>query len=466
MKPLSVLKSWFDPSDPDTLRLRREQLGLALAVGRGGPLAMIIIVAGISAVALQWHGPGRVAVWAAIALAGMMVNRTIAIRVKRRLEAGGPYAPLNAAYFAGCVVIVLSIASSGPLFWVPGDPANHLFVLLLLMVGTNLGVVQQAMHPPAAAAGGLYLATAFGLCIAEQDFGHLLLAALGSVMLVILVDTSKRTARSAEAVLKLRISEQALLEQHKEMAAELREANRAKSEFFARMSHELRTPLNAVIGFSDMMMQQTLGPVGTEAYLDYLKHIHGSGTHLLGLINDILDLSKLEAGRLQLREGEVDLKEAVDGALGMLRLRAAEGGVALINEVPDGLELKADETAVRQILLNLAMNAIKFTPPEGQVRWSAAFDPADKDAVLLRVEDTGCGIAAADIAHVFEPFGQSRGAFEAKERGTGPGLPIVRSLMQLHGGEASIDSVLGEGTTVTLRFPAARLLHSGRRAAA
>ncbi len=155
MKPLSVLKSWFDPSDPDTLRLRREQLGLALAVGRGGPLAMTIIVAGISAVALQWHGPGRVAVWAAIALAGMIVNPAIAVRVKRRLEAGGPYAPLNAAYFAGCVVIVLSIASSGPLFWVPGDPANHLFVLLLLMVGTNLGVVQQAMHPPAAAAGGL-----------------------------------------------------------------------------------------------------------------------------------------------------------------------------------------------------------------------------------------------------------------------------------------------------------------------
>ncbi|BCW88642.1 Sensor histidine kinase RcsC [Alphaproteobacteria bacterium SO-S41] len=467
----SFLADWFDPRDPEALELRRDQLSIAASVARGGPLPMLFIVGCIAAIALEWHGIALVGGWVVGATTAICLSDIVLRRVKARLKTGASYRALNAAYVASSALIVTSLALAGPLFWIQDNVSSHLFLLLLLMIGPSLAVAQQASHPPTAAMASIYLLTALALCLHQGEMAYTLLAVVCLILLAMLASVVVRTSRTTVAMLTLRNSEHRLLEQQKdlmaqqdELVAQLRDANQSKADFLARMSHELRTPLNAVIGFSDVMRQESLGPIGTPAYLDYLGHIHSSGSHLLGLINDILDLSKMEAGRFELREGLVDLWEVVHDATSMVKLRAAEGEVTLVNEVPQGIELTADETAVRQIAINVVTNAIKFTPPGGQVRWSVGHDL--DGALLLKITDTGVGIAASDMERVFEAFGQARNGYSAKERGTGLGLPIVRTLMRLHGGEALLDSVPGEGTTVTLRFPSGRIRSNGRKAAA
>ena len=230
------------------------------------------------------------------------------------------------------------------------------------------------------------------------------------------------------------------------------------------MSHELRTPLNAVIGFSDLMRLEMMGPIGTPVYLDYLNDINASGAHLLKVISEILDMSKIEAGKLELKETESDLRAAFADAFGMLRLRARDGGVVLTNAICEDLRVVADDTALRQVALNVVMNAIKFTPEGGRVEVSAAIGP--DGGIAICVADTGCGIRAEDIERVFEPFGQGRHDIAAKERGTGLGLPIVRSLMRAHGGDAHLESAPGRGTTVTLTLPKERVLAAPQAQAA
>ncbi len=463
--------AWYDPQDPETLTLRRGQLRIAATIARGGPLQMFVVVGFIAALALEWHEPALVGLWAAAACGLVGVSDAIAKWVKARIETDAPYRILNAVYVSSSALVVISVASAPPLFWIEDVPEIHLFLLLLLLIGPSIAVAQQACHPPAAVMATLYVATAIVLCLREGETAYFLLAAFALVILAMLGSVVVRISNMTVMMLKLRESELALvvrqtslLDQQRELVAQLREANEAKSHFLARMSHELRTPLNAVIGFSDVMMQESMGPVGTPVYLDYLKHINSSGAHLLELINDILDLSKLEAGHFELREGIVDLWEVVEGATAMVQLRAEAGGVRLVNAVRPGITLQADETAVRQIVLNVVANAIKFTPSGGEVVWSA-LHALDGD-VVLKLRDSGVGIRPEDIERVFEPFGQSQSGFVAQERGTGLGLPIVRTLMQLHGGEATLESVLGAGTTVALRFPATRVIGSPDRIAA
>ena len=184
-------------------------------------------------------------------------------------------------------------------------------------------------------------------------------------------------------------------------------ANAAKSEFLAKMSHELRTPLNAIIGFSEMMVTEALGPVGNTRYKDYARDISESGSHLLDLINDILDLSKVEAGKMQLFERDIDLKDAILGAVHFVTGRAREGGIALSAVLGDGLpRLRADKRAMKQILLNLLSNAVKFTPHGGQVTIKAATDRRNR--IVISVTDTGIGIPETEIARITQPFQPDR----------------------------------------------------------
>jgi len=233
-------------------------------------------------------------------------------------------------------------------------------------------------------------------------------------------------------------------------------ANRTKSEFLANMSHELRTPLNAIIGFSDMIRNQSFGPMNIPKYSEYADDINQSGTHLLKLINDILDLSKIEAGAIDLLEDTVDVSRAIDSCLHLIKARADAGGLAVTLDLDAPLPpLRADERKFKQILINLLSNAIKFTPAGGDVKvsvWASA-----DDGYVFRIADTGIGIASNDIALALTPFKQVDGDLNRKFDGTGLGLPLAKSLAEMHGGSLELESEVGVGTTVTLRFPAERV---------
>ncbi len=233
-------------------------------------------------------------------------------------------------------------------------------------------------------------------------------------------------------------------------------ANRAKTEFLANMSHELRTPLNAILGFSEVIKTQMFGPIAPK-YADYAGDIHASGQHLLDLINDVLDLAKLEAGKLDLRETDISLPSIVAQSIGLLRQRAKDADVTLNVELPDNLPaLRADERAVKQVLLNLLTNAVKFTPEGGTVVTRVAAHP--RKGLIISVIDSGIGMSESEIEIALAPFGQIDSKLARKHQGTGLGLPITRSLVRLHGGDIAIESTPGKGTTISAHFPAVRLI--------
>lgn len=234
-------------------------------------------------------------------------------------------------------------------------------------------------------------------------------------------------------------------------------ANRAKSEFLAHMSHELRSPLNAIIGFTEVMTACMFGPVEPPRYREYVEDINASGVHLLAVINDLLDLSKAESGRMELNEATVRIEDAAASATRLVRERAYEATVKLTLDVPGTLpDLRADERMIKQIILNLLTNSVKFTRPGGTVAVSARLD--GQGLLSLSVKDDGVGIAAADIPKVLEAYGQADIARSRSSEGTGLGLALVKSMAELHGAGIEIDSTPGEGTTVTVRFPADRLV--------
>jgi cell cycle sensor histidine kinase DivJ len=228
------------------------------------------------------------------------------------------------------------------------------------------------------------------------------------------------------------------------------DASRAKSRFLANMSHELRTPLNAILGFSEVMTHQMFGPLGTR-YVDYAQLIHESGGHLLGLINSILDMSKIEAGRFKLQPERFDLSEVAVQALRFVRFLAERNGVTLEEAVdPPARHMVADKRAVTQILINLISNGVKFTPRGGMVRIAAKLHGND---VEISVADTGVGIDPADLKRLGQPFEQVDSEYTRAKEGTGLGLALVRALANMHGGSMAIESLVGEGTTVRIRLP-------------
>ena len=239
------------------------------------------------------------------------------------------------------------------------------------------------------------------------------------------------------------------------------QANRAKSEFLANVSHELRTPLNAVIGFSEVMLQEVFGSLGNDRYREYAADIRQSGTHLLGVINDLLDFSKLEAGHLNLHIEPVDLAATVDKTIRLMRDRAEADNVALVADVARiSLPFHADERKVTQILLNLVSNAIKFTPAGGRVIVRVT---QTEEGIQIAVTDTGIGMSRDEIVLALSPFGQINSSANRRHTGTGLGLPLSKSLAELHGGALDVESAPGAGTTVTVRLPTAGLKEDGSR---
>ena len=232
-------------------------------------------------------------------------------------------------------------------------------------------------------------------------------------------------------------------------------ANHAKSEFLANMSHELRTPLNAIIGFSEIIAHELFGPLGNEKYLDYMKDIHQSSLHLLGIINDVLDMSKIEAGKQELSKELLNIRHLIEEVIRMMREQAEKRAIELVTKLSDEeVEIWADELAIKKIFLNLLSNAIKFSRDGGEVCIRVVSD--EPDLAVVEFEDHGIGMTEEELERALQPFGQAKPSTTSNYGGTGLGLPITKGLIEAHGGRLAIESRTGQGTIARISLPTER----------
>jgi two-component system cell cycle sensor histidine kinase PleC len=449
-------------------RARESRLELALLRGvlenlKPNRLLMPIFAAAVCLMFSPWVKAGTLCLWYALVLGSLLPQ----LLVSRILPAGNQSPAETGRWLklasAANLLYVVCWTSLGWLLWVPGNDFNHLLIQLVLattltahaaLVGPSrpvaiiafcwYGVVMTLVPLQAHAPVYNYLAgvapfyVAYVAVMARQHH----VRARAALML-----TEERNALLAELVCAKLESDRG---REKAEAASL-----AKSQFLANMSHELRTPLNAIIGFSELISTRIFAAEPERNY-EYAKMIHGSGMHLLTLINDILDLAKIEAGRWKLEEHELDLARTTSEVMQLVAAKAQGGGVSLENAVPAELPfLFADARAVRQMLINLLSNAVKFTPEGGKVRIFAEMDGFGD--LEFGVSDTGIGIAPEDMGRIFDSFGQGKHDVTIADKGTGLGLAIVKGLAEAHGGSVALDSDVGRGTIVTITFPGARL---------
>ncbi len=345
------------------------------------------------------------------------------------------------------------------------DESSSTFMLFVMLLVVAVSSMLASSLPTAVFAATFPVTTAIALdFILQGTLRHYILALMALTAQGYFAALTYRLYSSTLATLEARAEKDALigeLEQAKAISDEARRraeaANIAKSRFLAQMSHELRTPLNAILGFSEVMKTEVFGQHAVPAYKEYSADIHNSGVHLLGLINEILDLSRIEAGRYELNEESVSLVAIVEDCHHLLKLRASNRGIT-IHEVfePAMPRLWADERAIRQICLNLLSNAIKFTPQGGEiwlkVGWTAS------GGQYVSVKDTGAGIPEEEIPVALASFGQGSNSIKSAEQGAGLGLPIAKSLVDLHGGTFTLKSKLRIGTEVVVTFPPERVV--------
>lgn len=369
-------------------------------------------------------------------------------------------------YTIGSIVSGVLWGFAGFMFFVPGTIALEAFIVILSM-GMAIGAMaSHSSHLPAFYGFSFPTLLPMSLTLALMaDPQHVVLSILGLIYLAILVVAARSLNRALTASLRLRYENAGLIENLKSARIAAEAASRAKSEFLATMSHELRTPLTAIIGFSEILHDESFGPLGTPQYRDYAGDILESGTHLLTLINDILDLSKAEAGKLELTETLIDVGGTIETVLRLLSERAHRAGLSLGSALPSyPVIIRADERALKQILLNLLSNAIKFTPSGGSVQ--VGMEQQADGRLTIFVRDTGIGIAAEDIPKAMTAFGQLDSSLSRQHEGTGLGLPLVRTLTELHGGDFRLDSALGIGTTAFVQLPAERIMPAPGKLAA
>jgi two-component system cell cycle sensor histidine kinase PleC len=344
--------------------------------------------------------------------------------------------------------------------------------LAAVMVVLSVGAILSSPIPAAAVASTLPIA----LCMAavhilEPTFFNVMVALCTLTAEILFLHLASHLYDQNVQNLAYRAEKDAIfaeLEQAKAVSDEARRraevANRAKSQFLATMSHELRTPLNAILGFSELMRGEMLGPIGNPAYKAYLDDIHSSGQHLLRIINDILDLSRIEAGKRELREELASLPEIAHEACSLLDLKAREKEIRVVEIFEEDLsKVVVDEQAMRQVVLNLVSNALKFTPAGGEVTVKVGRTQAGGQYISVR--DNGPGIPEDEIPVVLSAFGQGAISIKQAEQGTGLGIPIVQALIHLHGGNFTLRSKVGVGTEAIAMLPAKRVVSAFMRGA-
>ena len=355
------------------------------------------------------------------------------------------------------------------LFWEGANSLQAIYLVSFIMAIIAVRLLVVNNFTPVLVAGTGVMSVALAIrCAIQAEPVFIALAGLIIVLEVFFLFIARQLADTARDMVKFKSQKDTLIEELKlerdraeaeKVNAE--EANKAKSIFLATMSHELRTPLNAIMGFSEILKRELFGPLSVPAYKDYAGDIHHSGGYLLDLINDILDLSRIEAGRREIQEEPFDLLACVKSAQALLNGKASEKSVAVKVEITSSLpKLMGDLRGVNQILINLLTNAIKFTPAGGQVVVSAARNASG--GMVLSVKDNGPGIPAHEVQSVLNSFSRGSLATKGAVDGAGLGLSIVKGLMDLHGGDVSIVSDVGKGTEVLITFPAHRVLTGPR----
>ncbi len=369
---------------------------------------------------------------------------------------------INGCAWAGFAMVGIHLNGPGSGYF---EFTSHVFIFASLIVVLAIRMTFASTMMPILYFGTIPMTVAVVIRLSLlQDLFYLALAAMAVGVQIYFVFLAKGLHSTALAMLAFRSQKDALiaeLEESKSISDEARRraeaANIAKSRFLATMSHELRTPLNAILGFSEVMKAEIMGPMQNKVYKDYAGSIHESGRHLLHLINEILDLSRIEAGKYELVEEPLRLTDVIEDCHRLLKLRAEGRGLRIVEDLDERLpQLWADERAVRQICLNLMSNAIKFTPRGGEITLSIRAG-ADGGQVLS-VRDNGPGIPREEIPKVMQAFGQGSLAHQSAEGGTGLGLPIVKNLIELHGGTFELQSEMRKGTEAIVTFPKQRVL--------
>jgi two-component system cell cycle sensor histidine kinase PleC len=418
-------------------------------------MAMALFIA-----AIFWRSAltPTVVAWAALLIAAAIVRWVHCRRYFERPRPSSESGGWGRTFALGTLLSGSLWGLAGVVFFSPSHGAL-LIVLVFLVTGLSAAALTgYAAHLPAFYAFVLPTVLPFGACLAiDGSPAHIFTATLLAVWTTIFVYLAHAlNAHTLDRVL--------LLLGNARMAETLRgardaadEASRAKTRFLANMSHELRTPLNAILGFSDIMRNELFGPLGGRRYVQYAEDISRSGSHLLQLINDILDVAKIEAGAQRLEELVFDLPDVLEQCGQLMAVQARAVGVHLAVETSPRLPaLRADATRFKQIVLNLVSNAVKFTPAGGRVRLVTDLEP--DGALLLQVRDTGIGMKRDDIPRALEPFVQLENGAPRGDTGTGLGLALVQTLVEAHGGTLEIDSMPGKGTVASVRLPRERLV--------
>jgi two-component system cell cycle sensor histidine kinase PleC len=444
--------------DAELLRLfAKNELSTALTT----PLLAVIVAIG----AMFWAPPAQLLLW----LATVFLAKSLLISLCRQVlktprEEVDPPAwrrkMVAAEFLYGLSWAAVAFVSAGS-----AGEAAHTFVFATLLIVISMRMLFATPVMPIVYAGTLPMAGAILVRFAFLDNPYYwAMAAMAVGVYAYFIWLARGANVTVTAMIGFRAEKDALiaeLEQAKSISDEARaraeEANQAKSRFLATVSHELRTPLNAILGFSEIMRSEILGAHANPVYKEYASDIHQSGQHLLNLINEILDISRIESGRYELHEASLSLAAVVADCQQLLRLRSETKGLRIVEDFEPHLpRLFAEERALRQICLNLLSNAIKFTPAGGTI--TLALGETREGGQFLSVKDTGPGIPADDIPRVLKSFGQGSLAHQTAEGGTGLGLPIAKGLTELHGGTFELKSRPGQGTEVVVTFPRDRVI--------